>query len=456
MCQQSRANRSAVSSAATTSASSGFGVGGVHDSQQGVHTDQESPQLSPRPCELQRPNAPTPEQTNHWLQDLDHRSPSPEVFGVQQDGDGAIQNVRDLIHPSRWQAGAGAAGALSTGQCPVSLGRASPDDSSSGDPDNMLRPRSPTPTKMLAWGEDEEDDFQEGVDGQKGDLKYGASPSDSEDHGRGDNTDGFIARLIEACQNDDVQRALGFYERLRRMGVPLYEGVYKLIIECCIRTHQLGHGMQFYDTLRSSGQRVSSRLVTVLMEACARDQHSDKVHALWQDWCPAGEALSTSNQGEVLLVTVSALIRTMSPDLALEVLKDAMQRSGERLASCLGDVEVEVEVEELLQLVDSAAGEAHLNGAGQLGGDLLASLRELEAILLDLLNTAASSAAESTASTFRAGAGGSSLSRPSSAAADTATADAATARPFSRRGWDAEDEMLLMEDVDLDLDLAAM
>merc|ERR1712039_509955 len=136
--------------------------------------------------------------------------------------------------------------------------------------------------------------------------------------------------------------AFSLYESLRRMRVPLYEGVYKMIIECCMRTHQLGYAMQFYETLKGSGQRISSRLVIVLMEACAREQHADKVHAIWRDWCPAGEPITASHTG-VLLEAVSALIRTMSPDLANDVLRDAMQTSGDSLADCLAQSEVELE-----------------------------------------------------------------------------------------------------------------
>ena len=49
---------------------------------------------------------------------------------------------------------------------------------------------------------------------------------------------------------NDISRAFVIYERLRHMQVPLYEGVYKMIIECCMRTQQLGHAMHFYETLK--------------------------------------------------------------------------------------------------------------------------------------------------------------------------------------------------------------
>eukprot|EP00913_Durusdinium_trenchii_P031296 g29303.t1 len=172
-----------------------------------------------------------------------------------------------------------------------------------------------------------------------------------------DHSDGLINRLIEACQMDDVRRAFGIYERLRRQRVPLYEGVYKLIIECCIRTHQLGHGIQFYETLKSSGQRVSSRIVIVLIEACAREQHSEKVHALWQP----NEPIRPCHR-DVFMATLAALVRTMCPDLALELLQDVRHRSGDSTWV----LNVEAEVQDLLQLVDTAASEAKHNGE-QLG-----------------------------------------------------------------------------------------
>jgi hypothetical protein len=125
---------------------------------------------------------------------------------------------------------------------------------------------------------------------------------------------------------NDINKAFTYYEKLRGMQVPLYEGVYKMIIECCMRTQQLGHAMQFYESLKGSGQRISSRLAVVLIEALANEQHGDKIHTIWSDWCPPGDPV-TAKDSEVLLVVVSALIRTMSPDLAQSVLTDAMQRS---------------------------------------------------------------------------------------------------------------------------------
>eukprot|EP00930_Biecheleria_cincta_P005557 TRINITY_DN106488_c0_g1_i1.p1 TRINITY_DN106488_c0_g1~~TRINITY_DN106488_c0_g1_i1.p1 ORF type:complete len:989 (+),score=146.00 TRINITY_DN106488_c0_g1_i1:29-2995(+) len=387
--------------------------------------EQASPQLSPRPGELARPNAPTPEQTSHWLQGLDHPEPGAATFSKADTADTSWVSVRT-----------GRAGQAEQ-HC------VSPDlDEGSGSAEHWQRPRSPTPTKMLAWGE-EEDDRSPGPTPRE---PLG-SPSDDEDmFGRGDASDGLINRLIEACQMDDVRRAFRIYDRLRKMRVTLYEGVYKLIIECCMRTQQLGHAIQFYEMLRSSGQRVSSRLVVVLIEACAREQHSDKVHALWQGWCLASEPLGSCHR-EVLLTTVSALLRTLSPDLALEVLSDAMQRSGGALASCLGDIEAEVE--DLLQLVESSASEAQLNGAGQLGDGLIASYRGLEALLLQILDEVAAGR-ESTAMT----AGFDSLSPEVVLSAADNTASAESVGPAcSRQVWQADDELLLMEDVDVDLDI---
>merc|ERR1719362_783921 len=181
--------------------------------------------------------------------------------------------------------------------------------------------------------------------------------------------DSLIMKLIGACQMDDIERAFSYYERLRRMRVQLYEGVYKLIIECCMRTQQLGHAMQFYETLKGSGQVVSSRLVIVLIEACAKEQHPEKVHTIWKDWCPSGAPIGRS-QAEVLLEAVSALIRTMSPDLARDVLRDAIQRSGESLFPHLADFDVQLEELELLN--EATADEARVNGMllGELDLDL--------------------------------------------------------------------------------------
>ncbi|CAE7658554.1 unnamed protein product [Symbiodinium sp. CCMP2592] len=396
MCRQSKAAGS--NSAAT-----------VCSTADGTETGElpASPALSPPPERLERPQAPTPEQTNHWLQGMEC-SAEPEA---------------SMEQPS-----------ASTQYRVVSPARGSDEDGSA----QCMRPRSPTPTKMLAWGE-EQDSTPSG--GPSSRPLYGSPASDEDDpFGRGDHSDGLINRLIEACQMDDVRRAFGIYERLRRMEVPLYEGVYKLIIECCTRTHQLGHGIQFYETLKSSGQRVSSRLLIVLIEACAREQHSDKVYALWQDSCPRGEEIDAS-QREVLLVTLSSLVRTMSPDLALEILRDTLQRYRTAVAWL---VESQTQVKDLLQLVVSAASEAQLDRAGQLGHGLLASYRGLEDLLQWLLEEADRQM----------------LAFPckNPALGSDSPTSIATRPPSGRAGtgFAVEDEMLLMEDVDLDLELAAM
>jgi hypothetical protein len=213
-----------------------------------------------------------------------------------------------------------------------------------------------------------------------------------------------------------IDKAFTFYEKLRRMRVPLYEGVYKMIIECCMRTQQLGHAMQFYETLKVSGQRVSSRLAIVLMEACAKEQHGDKVHSIWTDWCPPGEPV-TRKESEVLLVAVSALVRTMSPDLAQSVLADAIERSGDHLAACLS--ESEVELEELMILNEQVAEEARANGT--LLEDLAGSFGELQSMLQCLLERCMQGASD-----------------------------------CSRLHTGMDMEHLFMEDVDVDLELAAM
>merc|ERR1719506_2064120 len=164
---------------------------------------------------------------------------------------------------------------------------------------------------------------------------------------------------------NQVERAFAVYEQLRRLEVPLYEGVYAMLIECCMRTQRLGHAMQFYETLTASKQRVSSRIVTLLIEACAREQHGDKVHAIWSDWW-ASESRACSNHGtgnamrigEALLACVAALIRTMSPDLAIDVLRQTVKGWG-RLADLIPDVE---DAEELLRMNLQAARDAEIGG----------------------------------------------------------------------------------------------
>jgi len=353
------------------------------------HDVMSSPEESPR-LPVTRPSAPAPGQTNHWLQDLDA-----EAMDWVQPPVAADQACPP--QPPHPQQGQQQQQLLQPPSAPAAARSPSPDDGAQAS-DAIERPRSPTPTKMLAWEEEQNE---------------AGSGHESDREERGDQMDGLIGRLIAACQQNNVVKAFKFYDKLCKMRVPLYEGVYKMIIECCMRTQQLGHAMQFYETLKSSGQRVSSRLITVLIEALAQEQHGDKVHAVWQDWCPAGQVVGAS-QAEVLLVVVSALIRTMSPDLAQEVLGEAARKSGASFLFCLPDAEVQLE--ELLHLNEVVAEEARMNGT--LMGALAGQFSELHAVLEELRHQCLQEAAEN-------------------------------CRGFLR--GDAEE--LLMEDLDVDLDL---
>lgn len=336
--------------------------------------DGGSPQDSPR-FHVARPSAPTPEQTNHWLQDMDGQSDQAPGHQVAENSCRAEQNAQSV--------------SVSPDRCLSS---------------NLPRPRSPTPTKMLAA-------WEESRTGRETACGYQA---DEDEEGRGDHTDGLIAKLIGACQMNDINKVFSIYDKLCRMRVQLYEGVYKLIIECCMRTQQLGHAMQFYETLKSSGQVVSSRLVIVLIEACAKYQHGDKVHAIWNDWCPSGKP-ANKGQGQVLLETISALIRTMHPDLARDILKHGMDRAEASLAEWLVDAEVELEELELLN--EATAEEARVNG--MLTGDMALQFDDLHLLLTGLKKQILQELPGCSVSSHRKG------------------------------------DHLLMEDVDLDLELAA-
>jgi len=394
MCKGARSNQ-VRAPAAVAQVAAGFQV-------------PEYTELSPRHM-AKRPSAPTPEQTNHWLQGISQsHDESP-----RDDNDAA----RTMQHNGRGR---------SSSHSPSSDGEECRADA-------LLRPRSPTPTKMLAWEEPQE--------------KPCGSAGDSDQEERGDQTDGLISRLIEACQMNEVNKAFAFYEKLHRMRVPLYEGVYKMIIECCMRTQQLGHAMQFYETLKGSGQRVSSRLVTVLIEACAREQHGDKVYTLWNDWCPTGAPVDGA-QCEVLFETVGALIRTMSPDLAEDVLMDAMDRPGASHITRAPDAEIVLE--ELLQLNETVAHEARMNGT--LMGELAGQFSKLHVVLEGLRKqslqfaVAAHPVGSGNYGTYSGGGLGGS-------------GGGASAASFASDGagrFTISTDDLLMEDLDLDLELAAM
>mmetsp|Transcript_12203 Transcript_12203/g.22520 ORF Transcript_12203/g.22520 Transcript_12203/m.22520 type:complete len:690 (+) Transcript_12203:26-2095(+) len=322
---------------------------------------------------LDRPPAPTPEHTNHWLHGMDQAV--------------ALATTVHAHHPVRSAAPSG------TG------GRDELAESGSSASPRECRPRSPTPTKMLAWEEDST-------------TAIISSPCDS-DLDRGNHMDALITKLISACQMNDVSKAFAIYDKLRGLSVPLYEGVYALLIECCMQTQQLGYAMQCYETLRCSGQRVSARLVSLLMEACAREQHPDKVLSIWKTWCPPPERV-TASHSEVLLLTVSALVRTLSPELACEVLTDASYRCPETLPYCL--VDHSVELEELISLNEAVADESRANG-NILGEDMVAGFQNLRGLLEELTSAAS---------------------------------DLASRLPKSRAA-----DAMFMEDVDLDLELAA-
>merc|ERR1712096_513077 len=121
------------------------------------------------------------------------------------------------------------------------------------------------------------------------------------------------------------------------------------------------------------------------MEACAKDQHGEKVHAIWNDWCPEAPQPITSVQVQVLLTAVSALIRTMSPDLAIDILLAALHRSPDGLSSCLA--EAEIELEELLQINSAVLEDAKANS---MFGQLATQFDELHALLSKLLHRATS------------------------------------------------------------------
>eukprot|EP00927_Polykrikos_kofoidii_P040125 TRINITY_DN34352_c0_g1_i1.p1 TRINITY_DN34352_c0_g1~~TRINITY_DN34352_c0_g1_i1.p1 ORF type:complete len:821 (+),score=105.29 TRINITY_DN34352_c0_g1_i1:85-2463(+) len=308
---------------------------------------------------VERPDAPTPEQTSHWLQDMEDYCPASETSRA---------SVATTSKESKDGTPYGSCGDRFVGKIDSAASSRSPSPGCHRHA-ILMRPRSPTPTKMLAW---EEDQNQSG-------RATAVVGEHSDREGRGDHADGLISELMDACQRNNVERAFAQYEKLQRMRIPLYEGVYKLIIECCTRTHNLGQAMRFYETIKGSGQRISTRLAILLMEACAREQHGDKVQAIWRDWCPPHEAV-TSRHSEVLLVAVSALIRTMCPDLARDVLRDAMRRTTDDLVSCFAHCEIEIE--DLFLLNEAVADEARANGTLLEG--LAESFRELHETLHDL------------------------------------------------------------------------
>lgn len=311
-----------------------------------------------------------------------------------------------------------------------------------------------TPRTPRANGSSAESGTGPGASRGRRGKNVGGSPEDLDEMVGGDQTDGLVARLIGACQMNQVERAFAVYEQLRRLEVPLYEGVYAMLIECCMRTQRLGHAMQFYETLTASKQRVSSRVVTLLIEACAREQHGDKVHAIWSDWwATESRAQSSQNQrtgnamriGEALLGCVAALIRTMSPDLAVDVLAQAAKGWG-RLADLISDAE---DAEELLRMNLAAARDAEIGGFPSKEA-LCAEFKSLHRELSQLRDDLEADAARERAWEKYPGGYNWQPSGRSSGPATPCRKNAAMRAPVSPTG------LLIMDDVDLDLDLAAI
>eukprot|EP00929_Paragymnodinium_shiwhaense_P058722 TRINITY_DN29419_c0_g1_i1.p1 TRINITY_DN29419_c0_g1~~TRINITY_DN29419_c0_g1_i1.p1 ORF type:complete len:922 (+),score=169.88 TRINITY_DN29419_c0_g1_i1:40-2766(+) len=316
---------------------------------------------------MERPVNPTPEQTSNWIQGLEKMPEGPlaEQDGLWTSGEASANGEHYHAGGARNSSGRGRPKPCSEQHewlpdASASMSSRSPSPRALRE-EAMQRPRSPTPTKMLAA-------WEGGMDG-----------GDSDQEALGGHTDGLIEKLISACQANNITQAFAQYEKLHRMGAPLYDGVYKQMIECCMRTQQLGQAMLLYESLKSSGQSISSRLAILLIEACAREQHCEKVQAIWQDWCPPEQPVAEQHC-EVLLVALSALIRMMSPDAARDVLMDASRRSGDQLGAYLA--RSEVAVEELLMLNEAVAEDAQANGT--LLGGLAASFNELHATLEEL------------------------------------------------------------------------
>jgi len=293
---------------------------------------------------IERPPNPTPEKTGHWTRDLDGDEIDQIINGTLRepsaDDDDPLGDHRPANPRSEPLASPGSPGAAE--RSPVAF----------------ERPRSPTPTKMLAW--EAEESAQETKDGQ------------SPDEGDASNADARIARLINACQQDDLKRAFQLYDKLRRMEVRLFEGVYKLLIESCIRAQRLDLALRLYEALKVSGQRPSNRLVCVLAECCAREMQGDKVHAIWRDWCIGAEA--EHPHPEVVATLVLALIRTMLPGAATEVLVVATRWAAEDMEWALCSEHVDEMITLARRAAEDAGGMpevasefAHLNhGLGEL------------------------------------------------------------------------------------------
>jgi hypothetical protein len=134
------------------------------------------------------------------------------------------------------------------------------------------------------------------------------------------NADAVIAQLISACQQDQVEAVFDFYERLRRIDAPLYEGVYKMMVLCCLRTHHLDMALEVVDWMKAAGHRPSAFLFLEMLEAYAAAGDAGKVQCVWS---AVDEArLQPSDVGSILHRAVMHLVTLRAPTMAMQVLED--------------------------------------------------------------------------------------------------------------------------------------
>jgi pentatricopeptide repeat protein len=138
------------------------------------------------------------------------------------------------------------------------------------------------------------------------------------------NADAVIAQLISACQQDQFEAVFDHYGRLRRIEAPLYEGVYKMMVLCCLRTRHLDMALEVVDWMKAAGHRPSAFLFLEMLEAYAAAGDAGKVQCVWS--AVDETRLQRADVGSILHRVVMHLLTLRAPTMAMQVLEDGAER----------------------------------------------------------------------------------------------------------------------------------
>lgn len=170
--------------------------------------------------------------------------------------------------------------------------------------------------------------------------------------------DAVIGKLICACQQDQVSAVFAYHDQLVSMGTRLFEGVYKMMVQCCLKNGQVDAAFACLKHMKASDQRPSVQALVDLVEAYMYAGESEKIWCVWADLLEPGRFLR--EVGEVMFAAVFALVQLRAPSRALDVLSRAEVEYGP-----LTNIPLDSEhISELLACNDEALLEADAKTKG--------------------------------------------------------------------------------------------